>query len=279
MTHPEAMRVVLVDDEPLALRGLELRLAAFSAIEVAATCSTGRQALDAVSRHEPHVLFLDINMPNMDGFAVLDALRKSRQENMPLVVFVTAFDNFAVEAFEANAFDYILKPVDEARLAAVIERLRRRLRQQFKARYGEQIQGLLTALEGWPEKDRSEAIVRSLSSMETGYPAVLSIRDRGRVSRVPVADIDWIEAERDYMCIHAGDQTYFMRETMTRLEERLNPAQFSRVHRSALVNLSKIRELKSGEQGSMSLLLRNGAEIPVGRSYRRKIAGDFEHQR
>ncbi|MFP3942824.1 MAG: LytR/AlgR family response regulator transcription factor [Alphaproteobacteria bacterium] len=278
MSNPETMRVVLVDDEPLALRGLELRLSPFSGIEISAACSTGRQALEAVERCEPQVLFLDINMPNMDGFAVLEALRETEREDVPLVVFVTAFDTYAVEAFEANAFDYVLKPVDETRLAAVIDRVRRRLRQQSQARYGERIQSLLTTLDGWPEKERSEAVIRSLNNMETGYPAVLSIRDRGRVARVPVADIDWVEAERDYMCIHTSGQTYLMRETMTRLEERLNPAQFSRVHRSALVNLAKIRELRSGEQGGMSLLLRNGVEIPVGRSYRRKIADRFEHR-
>ena len=278
MSNPDMMRVVLVDDEPLALRGLELRLSAFPGIEIAASCSTGRQALEYVTRAAPDVLFLDINMPNMDGFAVLETLRKSDRKVLPLVVFVTAFDNFAVEAFEANAFDYILKPVDEARLTTVIGRLRRRLRQQSQARYGERIQSLLTALEGWPERDRSEALVRSLSNMQTGYTSVLAIRDRGRVARVPVTEIDWIEAERDYMCIHANGRTFLMRETMTRLEERLNPAQFSRVHRSALVNLAKIQELRSGEQGGMSLLLYNGAEIPVGRSYRRKIAHNFEHQ-
>lgn len=276
MSNSDIIRTVLVDDEPLALRGLELRLTAFPAIDVAATCTTGRQALDAVTRYEPDVLFLDINMPNIDGFAVLEALQKSNRTDTPLVVFVTAFDEFAVEAFEANAFDYILKPVDETRLTSVIERLRQRLRQQSQARYGERIQGLLAALEGWSEKERSEAIVRSLSNMETGYPTVLSIRDRGRIARVPVTDIDWIEAERDYMCIHANGQSYLMRETMTRLEERLNPAQFTRVHRSALVNMAKIQELRSGEQGSMTLLLRNGAEIPVGRSYRRKVADNFE---
>lgn len=278
MSNREIMQAVLVDDEPLALRGLELRLSAFAEIEVAATCTTGRQALEAVTRYEPEILFLDINMPNMDGFSVLESLQNSNKTDPPLVVFVTAFDNFAVAAFEASAFDYILKPVDETRLTAVIERVRQRLRQQSQARYGERIQGLLTALEGWPDGERSEALVRSLSNLDTGYPSVLSIRDRGRIARVPVADIDWIEAERDYMCIHANGQNYLMRETMTRLEERLNPAQFARVHRSALVNLAKIQELRSGEQGSMSLLLRNGVEIPVGRSYRRKIANSFEHQ-
>lgn len=275
MSNSEIMRVVLVDDEPLALRGLELRLSSFSGIKIMGGCATGRRALEAVERHRPHVLFLDINMPNMDGFAVLEALRNSDREHMPLIVFVTAFDNFAVAAFEANAFDYILKPVDETRLGAVIDRLRQRLLQQAQARYGERIQNLLTTLQGWPEKERSEVVIRSLSNMETGYPTALSIRDRGRIARVPVAEIDWIGAERDYMCIHAGGQTYLIRETMTRLEERLNPAQFSRVHRSALVNMAKIHELKSGEQGGLSLLLKNGEEIPVGRSYRKKIMNSF----
>lgn len=274
MTNKEKMRAILVDDEPLALRGLQLRLAPFADIEVVAHCATGREAVAAVMEHAPDVIFLDISMPGMDGFSILNSVRMA--DEMPMVVFVTAFDEFAVRAFEANAFDYIVKPIDETRLAHVIERLRQRWRQRSHAHYGIRIQSLLSTLQDWPPDERSKALLRSLSNLEAGYASALAIRDRGRVARVAVDDIDWIEADRDYMCIHAGNQNFLMRETMARLEEKLNPSQFLRVHRSALVNLARARELRTGAHGTMTIVLKNGAEIPVGRSYRRKVASNFE---
>lgn len=274
MTNTEKMRAVLVDDEPLALRGLQLRLASFTDIEVVAHCCTGRQAVAAVTEHEPDVMFLDISMPGMDGFSILDSV--SGADEKPMVVFVTAFDDFAVRAFEANAFDYIVKPIDEARFAQVVDRLRQRWRQRSQANYGTRIQSLLSALQDYPPGERSNALFRSLSNLEAGYASALAIRDRGRVVRVAVNDINWIEADRDYMCIHAGNQNFLMRETMARLEEKLNPSQFLRIHRSALVNLTRVSELHTGTHGAMTIILKDGTEIPVGRSYRRKVASNFE---
>lgn len=274
MMMTDIMRAVLVDDEPLALRGLQLRLAPFADVEVVAHCNTGREAVTAVLEHEPDILFLDISMPGMDGFSVLNAVRMTDEK--PMVVFVTAFNEFAVRAFEANAFDYILKPIEESRLAQVVDRLRQRRRQRSQARYGDRIQSLLSTLQEWPAAERSNVLLRTLSNVEAGYTSTLAIRDRGRVARVAVDDIDWIEADRDYMRIHAGGQNFLMRETMLRLEEKLNPSQFLRVHRSALVNVTRARELRTGAHGTLTIVLKNGDEIPVGRSYRRKVAGNFE---
>ena len=258
------LRTVIVDDEPLARRGLSLRLADYDNIDIVAECSNGEEALEAVSTHAPDLMFLDIQMPGMDGFGVVNNLQG---DSMPIVVFATAFDEFAVDAFEVNAVDYVLKPVDDDRLEAAIGRALEAFNQKKLA---DQKQNLVTAC--MQLSGASAATVEEIAEGESGvYPDKLSIRDGDEINLVPVADIDWIDAAGDYMCVHAANVTYIMRITMKQLESLLNPLKFLRIHRSTIVNADRITSAQSLSNGEYQLTLQEGTHLKVSRSYRDRI--------
>jgi len=282
------MRILIVDDEPLALRGLELSLAEFSGVEVAGSCTSGREVCERVRRLQPDVVFLDIKMPGLDGFEVMDLLK--REEFPPLVVFVTAFDEFAVRAFEANAVDYVLKPIDDTRLGRTIDKLRTALDVKTKAETANRLVSVLSEIIDAPSVESltqlsgpsgrvGEPADARTPSASGAYPATLTIRDGGRYLRLPVSEIDAVTAERDYVSIHVGPRSHLMRETMKRMEEKLDPHKFERVHRSAIVNLSKIVEARLTQSGGHVLVLENGMELSVGRNYRRRIGQLFSANR
>ncbi|HET6936797.1 MAG TPA: LytTR family DNA-binding domain-containing protein [Candidatus Angelobacter sp.] len=239
-----AIRTVIVDDEPLARRRLLSFLNADSEIEIAGECGDGRTALDVISAQKPALLFLDIQMPEMDGFSVLQSLKLSP---MPLVIFVTAFDHYAVKAFEAHALDYLLKPFSRQRFGDALLRAKDHLRQRQGAAY----EGKLTEM------------MQQLAARRNSLP----LRTRGRLVFVPMQEIDWLEADANYVRVHAGQETHIVREKIGDLEAKLDPQVFLRVHRSFIVNVDRIRELVPCDGSGYIVVLRGGKEVPCGRTY------------
>lgn len=261
------IRTIIVDDEPLARRGLELRLAGVADIEVVQQCANGREALAAIAGLAPDLMFLDIQMPGLTGF---DVLAQVPQESMPMVVFATAFDRFAIEAFEAHALDYLLKPVDETRLERALDRVRAQWQQRQAMAQREQLMALLADLTGKGEIE-PEALAAVVGRPARRYATVLPIRVGRETVRLDVATIDWIDAAGDYMCLHADGQTHVLRATMKELEDMLDPDVFQRVHRSTIVNLARVRSLRPHLNGECFLKLLSGQELKLSRSFRNKV--------
>jgi two-component system LytT family response regulator len=254
------MRVLLVDDEPLVRRGLLAFLAAEPDVSVVGECRDGREAVDAVRALRPDVLFLDVQMPELDGFGVLEALGS---ELPPAIVFVTAFDAYAIRAFDVHAVDYLLKPFDEARFQTALARVRARLahaESTLDARLDARVDARLTALLA---QLRGEG-----RSAQEDWLARIAIREADRVTYVSTGDVDWLEADDNYVRVHARGSARLVRETLKSLEARLDPRHFARVHRSAIVNLERVRELRPTFNGEYVVVLATGARLTLSRSYR-----------
>ena len=265
-----SIRVAIADDEPLARRGLVLRLGQIDGVEIVAECANGREALQAVVEHQPDLLLLDIQMPGMSGF---DVVKNLQQDQMPLVIFVTAFDQYAIDAFRVHAVDYLLKPIDEDRLAEAISRARQHLAARSEITDKQRLLELVISITG-----KSEASVSQLLKEHDGvraYPEKLAIKDGSETTLVPMQDIDWVDAAGDYMCVHANGETHVMRVTMKELEEQLDPASFQRVHRSTIVNLDRVVKVCSHMNGEFYLALNNGASVKMSRSYKDKVKHFF----
>jgi two-component system LytT family response regulator len=260
------IRTILVDDEPLAIQGLELRLEPHEDIEIIDTCLNGREAIRAIKTHKPDLVFLDIQMPGFDGFSVIQGLMEVEP---PLFVFVTAYSDHAIRAFEADAADYLMKPVDEGRLADTLDRVRLRLAEKRSAEEAGRLKEVLAevapeAAENMPDGNDGPAANR--------FEKLINVKDRGQIFRVDVDTIERIDAAGDYMCIYTGDNTLILRETMKDLEKRLDPRRFQRVHRSTIVNLDLVRQVKPHTNGECFLVLDSGAQVKVSRSYREVVA-------
>ncbi|QNM82018.1 response regulator transcription factor [Sphingomonas sabuli] len=262
------IRTILVDDESLATQGLQLRLEAHDDVEIVATASNGREAIRQIKTHKPDLVFLDIQMPGFDGFSVIQGLLEVEP---PLFVFVTAYSDHAVKAFEAQAVDYLVKPVDEDRLAATLDRVRQRLSEKRSVEDAERFKEAL--------EEHAPAAAEELADGSGGEPhaanrfeKMINIKDQGQIFRVDVDTIERIDAAGDYMCIQTGDNTLILRETMKDLEKRLDPRRFQRVHRSTIVNLDLVRQVKPHTNGECFLVLDSGAQVKVSRSYRDVVA-------
>lgn len=265
----DKIRVMLVDDEPLALRGLKLRLEGFPEIEIIGECSNGREAVKEIKAKSPDLVFLDIQMPGLDGFGVVRALIGGPA---PLFIFVTAYDKYAIDAFEANALDYIVKPVEEERLKDAIHRAREALKSKAAANRESKLIEMLASLSD-DDRDRIKELINDPAwSEKQRYSERLSFKDGSKVVMLMADEIEWIDAAGDYMCIHAGGKTHIIRETMKALESRLDPARFQRVHRSAIVNIDKVKELHPHSNGEYFLILENGSELKLSRSYKDVVA-------
>jgi len=258
------IRTLLVDDEKLAIQGLQLRLEPYADVEIIGTCANGREAIRAIKTEKPDLVFLDIQMPGFDGFSVVKGVMEIEP---PLFVFVTAYEEHAIRAFEANAVNYLMKPVDEDKLADTLDRVRTRLAEKRSADEAKKLQDVLAevapdAIENMPVEDENAG----------RYERMINIKDRGQIFRVDVESIEHIEAAGDYMCIYTGDNSLILRETMKDLERRLDPRVFQRVHRSTIVNLDQVRQVKPHTNGECFLVLDSGAEVKVSRSYRDVVA-------
>ena len=261
-----SIRTILVDDEPLAIQGLELRLQAFDDVDIIARCQNGREAISAIKTNKPDLVFLDIQMPGFDGFSVVQGLMEVEP---PLFVFVTAYSDHALRAFEAQAVDYLMKPVEESRLADTLERVRQRLADRRGSQEADKLKEVL-----------AEVAPDAAAEMADGGDAVaanrfekmINIKDRGQIFRVDVDTIERIDAAGDYMVIYTGDNNLILRETMKDLEKRLDPRRFQRVHRSTIVNLDLVKQVKPHTNGECFLVLNSGASVKVSRSYRDVVA-------
>ena len=266
----ETLRAIIVDDESLARKGLRLRLEQMEGVEIVSECANGKEALISVTEYKPDLMFLDIQMPGMSGFDVVSNLQ---QDNMPMIVFVTAFDQYAVEAFDVHAIDYLLKPIDDERLADAISRAQLHSQQEGSVTDKQRLLELIISITG-----KSEASVSQLLKDHSGiksYPDKIAIKDSGETTLVETKDIDWVDAAGDYMCVHANDCTHVMRITMKELEAQLDPSVFQRVHRSTIVNLERVVKVCSHMNGEFYLKLNNGSAVKMSRSYKDKVKHFF----
>jgi two-component system LytT family response regulator len=247
----EKIRTMIVDDEPLARRGIRAQLKEEKDIEIVSECRNGSEAVAAIEKQSPDLVFLDVQMPELDGFGVLDAVGV---EHMPAVIFVTAYDRYALRAFEVHALDYLLKPFDDERFGKAVQRARRQIERKSIDDLSSRLQGLLDDLQSARK-----------------YVERLVVKSPGRIFFLSVAEIDCIEAADNYVRLHAGRESHLLRETMSSLEKKLDPAQFLRVHRSRIVNLRKIKELQPLFRGEYDITLRDGTRVESGRGYRERI--------
>ena len=246
------IRTLIVDDEPLAREKLRGFLDGVEDFEVVGECRDGREALETIERECPDLVFLDVQMPEMDGFEVLENLP---EDELPTVVFVTAYDQYALKAFDVHAVDYLLKPFDRDRFRKALERAR----MEVERREVGDVRQKLLALLGDAEVRRRR------------YSDRLVVKTSGRVVFLKADDVDWIDAAGNYVKIHAGGETHQLRETMSRLEQRLDPERFLRIHRSTIVNVERIRELQQQFHGDYLVVLKNGQRLTLSRSYRDRI--------
>ena len=260
------IRTILVDDESLAIQGLQLRLEAHEDIEIIDTCTNGREAIRSIKTHKPDLVFLDIQMPGFDGFSVVQGLMEVEP---PLFVFVTAYQDHAIRAFDAQATDYLMKPVEEARLADTLDRVRQRLAEKRGVEEVDRLKSVLAEVAPDSVEDMTDTTDQHASNR---YEKLINIKDRGQIFRVDVDSIERIDAAGDYMCIYTGDNTLILRETMKDLEKRLDPRRFQRVHRSTIVNLDLVKQVKPHTNGECFLVLDSGASVKVSRSYRDVVA-------
>lgn len=237
-----AIRTILVDDEPLAREKLRGFLESEPDFEVIGECRDGAEAIQAIQRERPELVFLDVQMPELDGFEVLDRLDRER---LPAVIFVTAYNQYALQAFEVHALDYLLKPFDRERLRKALARVRERRR-----------------------ADELKTRLQALLEERARYPDRLEVKSSGRVRILKVDEIDWIDAAGNYVKIHARGETLTLRETMGRIEERLDPRRFMRIHRSTIVSIERIRELRQQQHGDYVVVLEGGQRLTLSRSYR-----------
>lgn len=243
-------RVLIVDDEPISRRRLRRLLVLEPECQLVAECENGREAVQVLAREQVDILFLDVQMPEMDGFEVVQAISLSH----PLVIFTSAYDEYALKAFEVHAFDYLLKPFDRRRFRESLDRARRQLAQAKPA----------------ISDDRILTLFESLAAARSA-PDRVAVRANGRVIFVRLGEIDWIEAADNYVCLHTGRETHILRETMNELEARLDPARFIRVHRSAIVNIDCIRELQPWFRGDYKVMLNDGTELTLTKNHREKL--------
>ena len=264
------IRTVIVDDEPLARRGIRARLERAGGYAIVAECGSGREAIAAIREQAPSVVFLDVQMPGIDGFGVIDQIGA---DQMPVVIFVTAYDTHALRAFEAHAFDYLLKPIDDDRFAVTLDRARRRVVEREESEVARRLAALMHDLR--PALDAADVGRQSEPGPPAPQPNRIAIRDRDRVLFVEVSDIDWIGADGDYIRIHARGKSHLVRDTMAAMEQRLDAASFVRIHRSAIVNVSRIRELRPYSSREYAVILHDGTRLRLSRRYRDRLRGHF----
>lgn len=279
-----ALRVLIVDDETLARQRLRRLVQAEPDAEVIGECVDGREAVHAIRSQRPDVVLLDVQMPELDGFGVLQALHG---EPAPRVVFVTAFDDYAVRAFEVHAVDYVLKPVDADRFRVAFDRARQSYAHAAAAdRLGQLLDTVRRVSDPGVRPVESFATPGLLPHAGTppgGQPAIgspsaiptyasrLLVKADGRMFFVKVADVDWIEADRNYVRLHVGTTTHTIRDRISRLEDTLDPRLFARIHRSTIVNLNRIQEMQQWFSGDYVVILHNGARLRLSRHYREQV--------
>ena len=250
------IRTIIADDEELARRGLRALSQRCEDLELICECANGQEAVDAIRRHRPDLVFLDIQMPGKTGFDVISAIEDAQR---PHVVFVTAYDKFALRAFEVHALDYLLKPVNEERFDAAVARVREAMSHATDNAIVQRVRQVAADLKVAISPSKGSAVDR------------LPIKINGRIMVIRVADIDWIEADGDYVSVHVGNKTWLMRDTIAAVELRLALSGFVRIHRSTLVNAERVKELQPQDKGEYTVVLHDGTELKLTRHYRTSV--------
>ena len=258
MKQTTTVRVLIVDDEPLAREGLRAELLAYADVEVVGECANGREAVSFIRSRSPDLVFLDVQMPALDGFGVVEAVGAGR---MPVVIFVTAYDEYALRAFEAHALDYLLKPVDADRLGAAVARAREQVSLKNADALGRQLADLLRELKAGREAAERRAT----------YPGRIPVRAGERIIFVEADEVDWVESQDNYVRLHRGGEAHLLREALSSLEDRLDPSKFLRIRRSALVNVARVRELRPLLNGEYLVVLKDGTRLRSSRRYRKNL--------
>ena len=254
LDQPKVVRALIVDDEPLARQRIEDLLAHEQNIEIAGTASTGTEAVQSIRRLKPDLVFLDVQMPGMTGLQVVDAIGA---EAMPATIFTTAYDKFALQAFDRAAVDYLVKPFDDERFAQALRRARKSIDLEEVGRMTKRLLALVQSTQ--PPAPKNEYLER------------ISVESRGQLRVVPVSKVDYITASGPYAELHVGDRTFAIRERMQTLEERLDPDVFFRIHRSAIVRLDRIDSLRRAAGGDYAVRLKDGTELSLSRSRREEL--------
>jgi two-component system, LytTR family, response regulator len=246
------IQAILADDEVLARQKLRQLLRAEPDVEIVGECATARETVELTRAAKPHLLFLDIRMPGMDGFDIIGALEQDKGVTMPGIIFTTAYDQYALRAFEVHALDYLLKPFTPERLRVAIQRVRER-----------------------PSAEAPSDAAHPRNGRSAGHTARMVFKSRGRILFLPVSEIRWIGAEENYVRLAAGNETHLLRETMTHLEQRLDPRQFLRVHRSFMVNLNYVKEVRTETEGEAAVIMQDGQRIALSRNFKSRVLDRF----
>lgn len=262
------IKTLVVDDEPLARRNLRVLLEADPEVELIGEASGGAEALALISEHSPDLVFLDVQMPELDGFGVLERLEA---EKLPVVIFVTAFDKYALKAFDFHALDYLLKPFDDTRFEKALARAKQQLAQRELKDLSRRLISLLEDHGGAPRGVEGAAAPPDSPDKPARYQTRFLIKSAGRVSFIRADEIDWIEAEDYYVKLHVKGRGHLLRETMNDIETRLDPEVFVRVHRSSIVNLERVRELQQLFGGDYAVVLHDGTQLKLSRARRERV--------
>lgn len=257
------IRTIIVDDEPLARKGIKNLLKDRTGIAVIKECKNGREAVQAINQLAPDLVFLDVQMPGYDGFDVLDRLHLSQP---PVIIFVTAYDRYAIRAFEVNALDYLLKPFGDVRFYAALDRA---LKAIENSKIADLSQKMVSLIASHKKAERQESDPVSLQDGNTvprkAYQNRIMVKGAGKISFVDIEEIMWFEALEYYVRIHAGNSSYLIRESMKNLEQSLDPEKFIRIHRSAIVRFDEIKSIMSQSTGNFRVLLKDGTKLPLAR--------------
>jgi two-component system LytT family response regulator len=252
------VRVLIADDEPLAREGLRAELLSDPDVEIVAECSNGGEAVSSILKLSPDLVLLDVQMPVLDGFGVVEAVGVAR---MPVVIFVTAYDEYALGAFESHALDYLLKPVRSERLHRALSRAKKQVSLKKTDDFGQQLADLIQEL-------KSE---RQGKEQQQSYLERIAVKTKERIIFLDADDINWFESQDNYVRLHRGRDTYLLRETMKSLEEKLDPARFMRIRRSTLVNVKRVKELHALFNGEYVIVLQDGTQLQSSRRYRKNL--------
>jgi two-component system LytT family response regulator len=256
------MRVMIVDDEEFARRGVRTRLQKLNDVEIVAECKNGREAVESIRRISPDLVFLDVQMPGKSGFDVLEDIG---QHSLPYIIFLTAHDKYAIRAFDVRALDYLLKPIDDERFHIALSRARASLTRDRDDHLGRRLMALVEDIHAAAHTSRPRDGHR------------IMVRSGGRVMFVKVDEIDWVEAAGDYVSIHSGKKSWLLRETISELDKRLAPHGFARIHRSTIVKLERISELRVMDNGEYIVVLNDGTPLKLSRNYRQAIEPLMKH--
>jgi two-component system LytT family response regulator len=271
------IRVLIVDDEALARKGVRVMIANDPEIEVIAECRSGREAVTVIREQTPDLVFLDIQMPEMDGFQVIEEVGAKQ---MPVTVFVTAFDEYALRAFEAQALDYLLKPFDHDRFDTALQRAKTQVRQQNLGEMSESILAVLTDMRPTPVESTLQGDNSKPPEPEVqGSIDRVVIKSGGRIYFLKVEEIDWVEGTGDYLSLHAGSQTHLIRETMGKFHAKLDSKKFLRIHRSTIVNIERIKDIQSVFKGEYIVTLTSGTRLNSSRGYRHQLQALLDQAR